>query len=111
MGEYFRREIKKIALKNNIEIKLSGLKAIPSFSIIGDKKNIYKTYITQEMLKKGFLINNSVYLCISHNKKILKNFFKNLDTIFKNIRKAQKEKKTYNLLNGKVSSNGFKRLN
>ena len=33
-------------------MNLNGLLAIPIFSIKNDKNNIYKTFITQEMLKR-----------------------------------------------------------
>ena len=111
MGKFFRVEIKKIADSNGLKIKLGGLVAIPSFSIEGDDRNIYKTFITQEMLKSGFIINNSVYLSISHNKKILKKFFKVLNIIFKKIKILKNEKNILKQLDGRVSVKGFKRLN
>ncbi len=111
MGKFFRVEIKKIANVNGLKIKLGGLVAIPNFSIVGDDRNIYKTFITQEMLKSGFIINNSVYLSISHNKKILRKFFKVLNTIFKKIKILKNEKNILKQLDGRVSIKGFKRLN
>ena len=56
--------LKKICLQ--IEIKYF---CIPNFSIKNDTKNIYKTYITQEMLKNFFIVYNSVYISICHNEK------------------------------------------
>ena len=50
LGIYFRKKIKEIS-KNNIDLELGGLLAIPSFVFKNDKKNILKTFITQEMLK------------------------------------------------------------
>ena len=89
---------------------MKGLLAIPSFVLKNDKNNILKTYITQEMLKKGFIINNAVYLCISHNEKILNKFFKVLDKIFKTI-KITPINKIKKLLLSKESISGFGRLN
>ena len=63
------KKLKDVSKKNNIQIEIKGLLAIPNFSIKNDTKNIYKTYITQEMLKNGFIVNNSVYISICHNEK------------------------------------------
>ena len=83
LGIYFRKKIKEISKKNNIDLELGGLLAIPSFVFKNDKKNILKTFITQEMLKNGYIINNAAYLCISHNIKILDQFFKVFNKILK----------------------------
>ena len=93
LGNYFRKKLKDVSKKNNIQIEIKGLLAIPNFSIKNDTKNIYKTYITQEMLKNGFIVNNSVYISICHNEKIFDNFFNVLDKIFKEINKHKSEKK------------------
>ena len=111
LGIYFRKELIRIAKKNNLEIKLSGLLAIPVFSIKNDKNNIYKTYITQEMLKKGFIVNNAVYISIAHNRKIFKRFFLALDSIFGLIKKYNSHKKIRQQLYGRESNSSFKRLN
>ena len=111
LGIYFRKRIKEIAKKNNIAIEIKGLIAIPNFYIKGDKNNIYKTFITQEMLRKGFIFNNAVYISIVHNKKIFEKFFKVLNNIFKIINKNKTTKNIKKLLEGKESISGFKRLN
>ena len=111
LGDYFRKKLEEIAEKNNIKIEIKGLLAIPNFSIKNDSKNIYKTYITQEMLKNGFIINNSVYISISHNKKIFDKFFLILDKIFKDINKFKSEKIIKKFLDSKASNSGFGRLN
>ncbi len=111
LGKFFRSELKKIAYENKIKININGLLAIPIFSIQNDKKNIYKTFITQEMLKNGFIINNAVYISTAHSEKIFKKFFKVLKLIFKKIKRHNSEKKIKELLNGKESISSFKRLN
>ena len=111
LGNYFRKKLKDVSKKNNIQIEIKGLLAIPNFSIKNDTKNIYKTYITQEMLKNGFIVNNSVYISICHNEKIFDKFFNVLDKIFKEINKHKSEKKIKKFLDDKVSVTGFGRLN
>ena len=64
-----------LAKKNQISIKIKGIPALSSFLF---KKNnqIYKTLITQEMLKKNILATNSIYISTSHTKKIYRNILK-----------------------------------
>ena len=52
-GKYLNSCWKKIAKKHNLKIEISGIESITSFQF---KKNnrLYKTYISQEMLKKGY---------------------------------------------------------
>ena len=50
----------------------------------------YKTFITQEMLKKGFLATNSVYVSMLHDKNIIDEYIENLDQIFSLIQKMRK---------------------
>ena len=111
LGKYFRKKLKQTAFKNDIEIEIRGLLGIPIFSIKQDKNNIYKTYITQEMLKRGIIINNSVYISIAHNKKIFNKFFKCLDDIFKKIKKYKTLNAIAKQLDDKKSISGFGRLN
>ena len=60
---------KKIALRNNLKIKIFGLPTLAKFSIESTNFQAYKTFITQEMLKKGFLAANGVYISCLIMKK------------------------------------------
>ena len=103
---------KKIALRNNLKIKIFGLPTLAKFSIESTNFQAYKTFITQEMLKKGFLAANGVYISCSHNEKILKKYEEVLDEIFFNISKCErKELNIYDILNFPVSRVPFGRLN
>ena len=55
-----------------------------NFTIKSSDFNKYKTYITQEMLKRGILATTTIYVSIKHNLQILK-IFKELDKIFYKI--------------------------
>ena len=73
IGKKVQINWKKIAKNNNIPINVLGIPALSSFSINSKNWLKYKTYITQEMLKKGFLASNAIFANISHNQKILMN--------------------------------------
>jgi len=102
----------RISKKYGIDLKTQGLPALVNFSINSSNWLKYKTYITQEMLKKGFLASNAFFSSVVHSEKILKSYFENLEPIFKKI--GEFEKGSYNInieLETEVSHSGFKRLN
>jgi len=74
------REVKKNLLKISKESKLNftvfGLDSMPSFKM-SNNHVLFKTYLTEEMLKKGFLATDSIYISISHNNKNLLNRYFN----------------------------------
>ncbi len=81
-GQYIKKEIKKISSKHKINVKISGLDALPKIEFDKKLNNLYCNFICYEMLKKNFLFKDTVYLSISHTDQIIKNFLNNLDEIF-----------------------------
>ena len=102
---------KKLGKKHKLKIKCYGLKSIKSFEIKSKHWLKYKTFISQEMLKKGFLAGNTIFTCISHNDKIIKKYFNSLDEVFKIISKCEKDNQIDTLLETTICQTGFKRLN
>ena len=102
---------KALAKKHNLKIKTCGLPALGSFSFNSSDSLLYKTLITQEMLKKGYLATNSIYVCIDHSQNIVKNYFSELEPIFAVINECENGKNINSLLEGPVCHSGFKRLN
>tara|TARA_B110000495_G_C22987388_1_gene581047 strand:+ start:263 stop:1570 length:1308 start_codon:yes stop_codon:yes gene_type:complete len=84
-GKYFNLKIKNLSLKYDLSIKISGIESITSFNFISKNNIAYKTFITQEMLKKKYLASNQIFLTILHSKKIIDKYIDNLDPIFKRI--------------------------
>ena len=68
--------------KNNLDIHINGLPALSSFAINSKYSQEYKTLITQEMLKKGFLASNICYLSTEHDEQTIKKYLSILDDIF-----------------------------
>jgi glutamate-1-semialdehyde 2,1-aminomutase len=110
-GRYIKHEWQRVAKKNNLQINANGIDAIISFNFISENNLLYKTFITQEMLKRGFLASNLIYLNINHNKKIIDLYIKNLDEVFKLISKNLSKKKMLKKLKGPVCHETFQRLN
>ena len=103
---------KQISKENKIKIHIDGMIGIPSFRILHEDWNLFKTYITQEMLNKKILATNSIYISTTHNEKILSSYFDELNLNFKEIRKCiEGEIHIDEILNVPESKTGFYRLN
>ncbi len=102
---------KKLADQNNLKITQSGIPALASFSIKSKNALAYKTLITQEMLSKGYLAGNSIYVCAEHNNEVIDRYFEILNGIFNLIGECEKGYDVKKLLKGEICHSGFKRLN
>ena len=111
MGKSVNEEWKKLALKYNLTIKVFGLPSMTSFQIESKNWIKYKTYITQEMLKSGYLATNSIYFSIAHTKDIVNGYIQKLDEIFKTISKCEDGKNIDELLENEVCYTHFGGLN
>ena len=112
IGSEVQKKWKFLAKKNNINIQLNGIPALSTFSIVSNDWLKYKTFITQEMLKKGYLATNAIFVSVKHNTKILKNYFEILDQLFYQISEFETGKKSVDeKLKGVICHSGFKRLN
>ena len=108
-GKYVNSGWKKLSDKHNLNLSIKGIDSITSFSFPKNNQ-IYKTFISQEMLKKGYLASNLIYLSTKHTVKIIDKYLNQLDKVFKQI-KNNPLKKIKKLIKGKISHNTFKRLN
>ncbi len=111
-GKKMQKGWLSLAKKNDLDITVSGIPAMTSYSFNSRNALEYKTLITQEMLKKGFLASTIFYACTEHTDEHLSNYFNELDEIYKTIGKCESEILDINsLLEGPVCHSGFKRLN
>jgi glutamate-1-semialdehyde aminotransferase len=112
MGSYVTQQWKSIAKKHHININTFGIPALAGFSFNSKDALKYKTYITQEMLKKGYLASTVLYSSTAHTKSIIDNYLSELDSIFNTIDKCEKDEiKIDSLIEGDICHGGFKRLN
>jgi glutamate-1-semialdehyde 2,1-aminomutase len=102
---------KELAGLHGLSIETNGLASLTGFTFHSEHAIAYKTFITQEMLKKGMLAGTSVYVCTEHQPAIIDRYFDNLDPIFSAIKKCEEGADIYNMLEGPVCHAGFKRLN
>jgi hypothetical protein len=90
-------------------MRISGIESITQFTF-EKNHNLYKTFITQELLKKNILGSSLIFLNIYHTKKVIDYYIKELDKIFCKIKEFEESKFTKKLLIGEVCKNTFKRL-
>jgi glutamate-1-semialdehyde aminotransferase len=102
----------KLANSNNLDITISGISAMTTYGFNSKNAMEYKTFITQEMLKKGFLASTNFYASTTHTQEHLDSYFEALNEIYKTIYKCESEELNINnLLEGPICHSGFKRLN
>ena len=88
-----------------------GLPALAGFTFESKNALEYKTLISQEMLTKGYLAGNLVYVCTEHSSEIIDDYFEILDGVFKLINDCENGRDIKKLLKGEICHTGFKRLN
>jgi len=110
-GRDIDRRWQALARKHDLSIQISGLPALIGFSFPVPDMLKYKTLITQEMLKKGYLATTSVYVCTEHTPEVVDAYFEELDPIFALIAECESGRSVDDLLEGPVCHSGFKRLN
>ncbi len=111
IGSGISSQWQSLADKYELDISTWGLPALCGFTFNSPNALSYKTFITQEMLKKGYLAANSVYACIEHKQEFVDGYFEELDPIFEIIRKCEDGLDVNSILEGPISHSNFKRLN
>lgn len=111
MGLHIRKGWQDLADLHSLELDHWGLPAITGFTFRSSNALAYKTLITQEMLKKGYLAANSVYVSVEHTANVVEEYFSALDPIFSSIKQCEEGRDVFELLDGPVCHDGFKRLN
>ena len=111
IGAENKRRWQALADKYGLPIKQWGIPALAGYTFQSPNALAYKTYITQEMLAKGYLAGNSMYTCICHTPDIIDGYFEALDPIFDRIREFEDGRDISKELKGPVCHSGFARLN
>ena len=101
-----------LAIKHEVDITINGIPSLSTYSFNSDHGMEYKTFVTQEMLKKGFLASTNFYACTSHTDDKIAAYLDALDDVYHTISQCEKGNKIISeLLEGPVCHSGFKRLN
>jgi glutamate-1-semialdehyde 2,1-aminomutase len=111
VGRDIGQRWRDLARKHGLPIELNGMPALIGFSFPLPDMLKYKTLITQEMLKRGFLAGTAIYACTEHTTELIDDYFGNLGAVFQLIRECESGRPIDSMLEGPVCHAGFKRLN
>ncbi len=111
LGLYTKKKLQNLFKEKHLDVDVVGLPPIP-IMVINDQNSLkIKTLMTQEMLKKGYLASNLIFLSFAHNVAIvdeyIKAFGESLDVIVEGLKNNDLDRR----LEGPVCHAGFQRLN
>ena len=110
-GLNIRERWQKLADKHGLVVSHWGLPALTGYTFKSNNALAYKTLITQEMLAKGYLASNSVYVSTEHTPEVVNGYFEALEPLFAIIKECEEGRDVMTLLKGPICHSGFKRLN
>jgi glutamate-1-semialdehyde 2,1-aminomutase len=110
-GLAIKERWRKLAERHELIISQWGLPALAGFSFTGPDALAYKTIFTQEMLTKGYLASNSIYVCTAHTPDVVDAYFEAIEPVFGLIRECEDGRNVGDILKGPVCHAGFSRLN
>lgn len=110
IGRLIGNNLKELANKHDLNIDILPPNPLVTFTLNYDNALEIKTLFTQEMLKRGFLASQSVYVSYSHTEEIVKSYISNVDEVFGFIKQALDQNKIFESLEGPVAHDGFQRL-
>lgn len=107
MGQKMREGMERLAQKQDIAIRVSGINPLLHFEFLYEKPLVYKTFYTQEMLKRGFLATNAYYASYAHNDEVVEKYLKAAEEVFQLLTAFSNKEPA---LDGEVCHSGFQRL-
>ncbi len=107
MGRLIKEGLDGCANQNGVNIEICGINPMVHFEFIYDDPLLYKTFFTQEMLKRGFLATTSFYASYAHNEETVENYLRAVDEVFALIGVLNGDKPC---LDVEVCHSGFQRL-
>jgi glutamate-1-semialdehyde 2,1-aminomutase len=93
-----------------LNVITAGVPSIGTYLIEGFDPIVVKTYVTQEMLKKGFIAGNALYASIEHTDEILDRYRSNMLEVFKSISNSASTNELESRLENGPAQSGFQRL-
>lgn len=107
MGQKMREGMERLAQKRDIGIRVSGINPMLHFEFLYEKPLVYKTFYTQEMLKRGFLATTAYYASYAHNDEVVEKYLQAAEEVFQLLTAFSNKEPD---LDGEVCHSGFQRL-
>jgi len=112
IGKNLKKQILDAANKTSFDLKIIGIDSVPIFIFPTEQALALKSLFTQEMLKRGFLASNVIYLSIAHSAEVCEKYILAVTEVFTILQSALgKNKDIASLIDGPVCHSGFQRLN
>jgi glutamate-1-semialdehyde 2,1-aminomutase len=111
IGNHMKDSWQMLADFHGLKISHQGLPAIANISFDSEMNLPYKTLISQEMLKHGYLASNAFYASTSHTEEMIDAFSEKLSSAFAMISQCENGVPLDLFLKSDVCYNGFTRLN
>lgn len=112
IGKKLKKQILDASAKAGFDLKIIGIDSVPIFIFPTDQALALKTLFTQEMLKRGFLASNVIYLSIAHSEEICEKYISAISEVFNLLQGAlDSNQDIASLIDGPVCHSGFQRLN
>ena len=111
IGSEVKSRWSEMADKYGLPLKITGLDALASFTFEDTENHLlFKSFITQQMLREGFLATTTLYASIADTPTILERYFATLGEVFAKI-SSLGPNGVLEELDGPVAHSGFRRLN
>ena len=101
----------ELGAKYCLPVRPFGLPALIKLAFDSPNALAYKTILTQEMLKRGYLASNIVYVSLAHTKDVLDGYKTALSEVFSIINECEDGRSINSVLTGSICHSEFKRLN
>ncbi|QTL34225.1 aminotransferase class III-fold pyridoxal phosphate-dependent enzyme [Pseudoalteromonas viridis] len=111
IGRRLKQVMTQICQELDFELEIIGVDSVPILVFPGPEGLALKTLYTQEMLKRGILAANVIYVSIAHDEAACEVFFKAFTEVIGLLKQAHEQGNVHARLQGPVCHSGFQRLN
>ncbi len=111
IGKQVKEGWAALAEKHALPVEVGGIDPLAHFAFLDEEPLAYKTFVTQEMLKRGYLASNALYASAAHSKELVETYLGILDEVFARIAEVRNNGGDIrDELDGPVCHAGFGRL-
>lgn len=111
IGDYISAGWLRLAQQTGVKLSVSEFKPLITMMFgYGDDNDAVSTYFAQEMLEKGYLVANSVYVSHAHTKAIVDAYLVEVEKVFQRIANHMEAGTIVQHLKNGVRQQGFSRL-
>ena len=110
-GRKVKRGWLEAAEAYGLPVEVGGIDPLAHFGFAVDDPLMYQTFVTQEMLKRGYLASTALYSCSHHEDAILNEYLNDLSEVFCQLADFRaKGVDVRELVRGPICHSGFGRL-